>query len=93
MCGRAAGVIASSLPSGPSELRLNPLCGRAAGVIARKELQDAWNIDPRTYAIIGSAATLGGVVRVLISLTAIVTHTTSLSFCKYGAFFVVSSPY
>ena len=67
--------------------------GRAFALICNLFLQDAWNIDPRTYAIIGAAATLGGVVRVLISLTAIVTHTTSLSFCKYGAFFVVSSPY
>lgn len=37
-------------------------------------------LDPRTYAIVGAAACLGGVVRVLISLTAIVTSTTSLSF-------------
>eukprot|EP00588_Corethron_pennatum_P017056 CAMPEP_0194305452 /NCGR_PEP_ID=MMETSP0171-20130528/2886_1 /TAXON_ID=218684 /ORGANISM="Corethron pennatum, Strain L29A3" /LENGTH=910 /DNA_ID=CAMNT_0039056993 /DNA_START=47 /DNA_END=2779 /DNA_ORIENTATION=+ len=37
-------------------------------------------LDPRTYAIVGAAATLGGVARVLISLTAIVAHTSSLSF-------------
>ena len=37
-------------------------------------------LDPRAYAIVGAAACLGGVVRVLISLTAIVTSTTSLSF-------------
>jgi len=36
-------------------------------------------LDPKTYAIVGAAATLGGVARVLISLTAIVTHTTSHS--------------
>jgi len=46
--------------------------GRAAGVAA--------GLDARTYAIVGSAACLGGVVRVLISLTAIVSHTTSLSY-------------
>jgi len=54
--------------------------GRALALICNIFLDEAWNIDPRTYAIIGAAATLGGVVRVLISLTAIVTHTTSLSF-------------
>lgn len=36
-------------------------------------------LDPQTYAIVGAAAVLGGVARVLISLTAIVTHTTSHS--------------
>ena len=46
--------------------------GRAFGLLA--------GLDPRTYAIVGAAACLGGVVRVLISLTAIVTSTTSLSF-------------
>ena len=54
--------------------------GRAFALICNLFLDDAWNLDPRTYAIVGAAATLGGVVRVLISLTAIVTHTTSLSF-------------
>lgn len=46
--------------------------GRALALLA--------GLDPRTYAIVGAAACLGGVVRVLISLTAIVTSTTSLSF-------------
>mmetsp|Transcript_14649 Transcript_14649/g.21648 ORF Transcript_14649/g.21648 Transcript_14649/m.21648 type:complete len:886 (+) Transcript_14649:72-2729(+) len=46
--------------------------GRAAAI----EL----SLDPRTYAIIGAAAMLGGVVRVLISLTAIIVHATSLSY-------------
>ena len=40
----------------------------------------AIGLDPRTYAIVGAAACLGGVVRVLISLTVIVTSTTSLGF-------------
>ena len=54
--------------------------GRAFSLICNLFLDADWKLDPRTYAIIGSAATLGGVVRVLISLTAIVCHTTSLSF-------------
>jgi len=54
--------------------------GRAFSLICNLFLDADWQLDPRTYAIIGSAATLGGVVRVLISLTAIVCHTTSLSF-------------
>ena len=54
--------------------------GRAIALVCNLFLASDWALDPRTYAIIGAAATLGGVVRVLISLTAIVTHTTSLSF-------------
>lgn len=46
--------------------------GRAFGI--------ATGLDPRTYAIVGATSTLGGVVRVLISITSILTTTTSLTF-------------
>lgn len=54
--------------------------GRALALFLNNAVFDGIYLDPRTYAIIGSASTLGGVARVLISLTSIVTHTTSLSF-------------
>ncbi|KAL7496236.1 hypothetical protein ACHAWT_005885 [Skeletonema menzelii] len=54
--------------------------GRALALFLNNSVFDDIYLDPRTYAIIGSASTLGGVARVLISLTSIVTHTVSLSF-------------
>lgn len=54
--------------------------GRALALFLNNAVFDDIYLDPRTYAIIGSASTLGGVARVLISLTSIVTQTTSLSF-------------
>ena len=54
--------------------------GRALALFLNNSDFGDISLDPRTYAIIGSASTLGGVARVLISLTSIVTHTVSLSF-------------
>lgn len=54
--------------------------GRALALFLNDSVFGDIYLDPRTYAIIGSASTLGGVARVLISLTSIVTQTTSLSF-------------
>jgi len=44
--------------------------GRAAAI--------AFNLNPLTYSVVGAAAMLGGVVRTLISLTAIVVNTTCM---------------
>lgn len=66
-----------AIPSGlfiPS-LLIGAAWGRLVG-IGMATIFPGLNVDPGKYALIGAAATLGGILRMTLSLTVIVTEAT-----------------